>query len=111
MSYTVEIAAAAIKDIYDIKLFVEGITGLGSADRRLESIAHAINQLKTLPFCGPLIPELANLGINDIRRKSSTSDHIVYKLDEKNEKVSVIVVYPHKKDFQSILTRRILRFN
>lgn len=108
MNYAVEIISAAAKDIQDIKLFVEGITGQGSADRRLEGIAHTINQLKTLPF-GAVLPELANLGINDIRRKPSTSDHVVYKLDEANEKLTVIIVYPHKKDFQSILTRRILR--
>ncbi|MEB0023798.1 hypothetical protein [Actimicrobium sp. CCI2.3] len=109
MTFTVDISAAAIKDIYDIKLFVEEITGQGSADRRLEGIANTINQLKTLPFGGAVIPELANLGINDIRRKPSTRDHIVYKLDEANEKLTVIIVYPQKKDFQSILTRRILR--
>lgn len=110
MSFSVEFTDAAAKDVHDIKLFVEGITGPGSADRRLESIAYAINQLKTHPFGGAVIPELEALGIVDIRRKPSTSDHVVYKIDEKNEKLTVIIVYPHKKEFHSILTRRILRF-
>ena len=105
----VEITNAAIRDIQDIKLFVEAITGVGSADRRLESIAYTVNQLVTLPFGGAVIPELEALGITNVRRKPSTSDHIVYRLDEQNEKITVIIVYPHKKDFQSILTKRILR--
>ena len=109
MSFTVEITHAAAQDIRDIKLFVERVTGPGSANRRIEGIAHTINQLATLPFGGAVIPELDALGISAIRRKPAPSDHVVYKLDEANQKLTVLLVYPHKKDFQSILTRRILR--
>lgn len=109
MSYTVQITDAAARDIRDIQLFVERITGVGSADRRLESIAFTAYHLQTLPLGAPVIPELDALGISDIRRKPSTSDHVVYKVDEANQMITVIIVYPHKKDFQSILTRRLLR--
>lgn len=109
MPFAVEITDTAAIDIRDIKLFVEAITGVGSADRRLESIAYTINQLATLPFGGTVLPELEALGITNIRRKPSTSDHVVYRLDDQLKKLAVIIVYPHRKDFKSILTKRILR--
>lgn len=109
MSFTVEIAYAAALDIRDIKLIVERVTGPGSANRRIEGIAHIINQLATLPFGGAVIPELDGLGISAIRRKPAPGDHVVYKLDEANKKITVLLVYSQKKDFQSILTKRILR--
>ena len=109
MSFKIEVTDVAAKDILDIKHFVEAVTGPGSADQRLENLAYTIGQLATVPFGGAVIPELAALGIMDIRRKPSNSDHVVYKVDEKNEKVTVVSVYPHKKDFQSILLRRMLR--
>ncbi len=106
----VVIAAAAESDlqaIYNQRLGHRGAQGADGADALLDRLFAAIASLAEFAQRGPVPPELATLGIADWRQLSVPPYRIIYAVGV--DTVTVAVVADGRRDFASLLERRLLQ--
>lgn len=105
----VRITAGAERDlsaIYRRRLAQRGADGDDGADALLDSLVAALETLGEHPAKGPVVPELAALGIRDYRQISRPPFRMIY-LPEDNL-VTVVIVADSRRDFRTLLAERVL---
>jgi toxin ParE1/3/4 len=107
MSYTVDILPDALQDLEEIYSFILEREGMVTADRIGQGIDAAILGLSQLPRRGHIPPELADMASRDLLEIHFKPYRIVYEVGEK--KVLVIVIADGRRNFNQLLTRRVLR--
>lgn len=107
MSHQVKIVPQAVLDIEEIHDYIFVKEGPGPALKILEVIQKTISLLSRTPNRGHFPSELEGLGMTDIREIHFKPYRIVYQIGEKT--VLVLVVADGRRDFQSLLSRRLVR--
>lgn len=105
----IQLAAQAEGDlqaIYNHRLKQRGADGTEGADALLDTLYDAIASLAEFPLRGPIPPELDALGIADWRQVSVWPYRIIYTLE--GELLTIAVVADSRRDFASLLERRLL---
>jgi plasmid stabilization system protein ParE len=96
-----------LQAIYNQRLAYRGAQGADGAEALLERLFDAIASLAEFSQRGPIPPELATLGIADWRQLSVPPYRIIYAVAA--DKVTVAVVADGRRDFASLLERRLLQ--
>ncbi|MBA4766189.1 MAG: type II toxin-antitoxin system RelE/ParE family toxin [Sphingomonadales bacterium] len=107
--FEVRIAAGAERDlegIYRRRKAQRGEDGPDGADTLLNELVGAVESLAGHPAKGPVVPELAELGIADYRQLSRAPFRIIYMLDA--DCVTVLIVADARRDFRTLLAERVL---
>lgn len=107
MSFQVKLAPQAISDIEEIYAYILVREGPETAGKILDGIQKSILGLSRMPERGHFLPELEGLGLSDIRETHFKPYRIVYQITEKL--VYVLVAADGRRDFQSLLSRRLVR--
>lgn len=107
MKYRVLLVAAAERDLLDLHLFVERNDSPARADDLLTKIEQAITSLGQMPERGHAPPELARLGIHDLREIHYKPYRIFYEIIGKE--VVVHAVADGRRDLRDLLAERLLR--
>lgn len=105
----VQLTAAAEGDLlalYNHRLKQRGADGTDGADAMLNTLYDAMAGLADFPLRGPVVPELGTLGIADWRQLSIWPYRVIYTLG--GDVVTVAVVADSRRDFASMLERRLL---
>lgn len=106
----VELVAEAEGDlqaIYNQRLTQRGPDGNDGAEALLERLYDAIASLADFPLKGPIPPELQTVGITDWRQLSIPPYRIIYTVAA--DMVTVAIVADSRRDFASLLERRLLQ--
>lgn len=105
----VRIAAGAERDleaIYRRRLVQRGTDGADGADALLNRLVTAIDGLADLPAKGPVVPELAALGVDEYRQLSNSPFRMIYSVEA--ETITVLIVADARRDFRTLLAERVL---
>lgn len=105
----VRIAAGAARDleaIYQRRLAQRGADGADGADALLDRLVAALDSLADLPAKGPVVPELAALGVDEYRQLSNPPFRMIYLAEA--EVVTVLIVADARRDFRTLLAERLL---
>ena len=105
----IQLAAEAegdLKAIYNHRLKQRGAGGQDGADALLDTLYDAIESLIEFPLRGPIPPELGALGIADWRQLSVWPYRIIYTVER--DLITIAVVADSRRDFASLLERRLL---
>ena len=108
-SCEVRISAGAERDlaaIYRRRLAQRGADGADGADALLDRLVTAIDSLADLPAKGPVVPELAALGIDEYRQLSNPPVRTIYM--PQAETITVLIVADARRDFRTLLAERVL---
>jgi plasmid stabilization system protein ParE len=100
-------AEGDLQAIYNQRLGHRGAQGKDGADALLDRLFDAIASLAEFALRGPVPPELATLGIADWRQLSLPPYRIIYAVGA--DIVTVAVVADGRRDFASLLERRLLQ--
>lgn len=107
MRYEVRFTEGAENDLAEIVAFLAERESLVVAERVLEGLLAAAEELHALPERGSHPRELLKLGIRDFRQVLLQPYRMIYRITGK--RVYVLVVADGRRDFQSLLERRILK--
>lgn len=107
MRYRVQITAGAEADLAEIVAFLARREGPLVAERMLEGILDAAEQLAHHPERGSHPKELVKLGIRDFRQVLFQPYRLIYRI--MGNQVYLLVVADGRRDFQGLLERRILK--
>lgn len=107
MTRVVRNAKGAARDLEEIADFLEDREGPARADAIMDGIAKSLLSLSTLADRGHALPEAAGLGLTDILEIHYKPFRIVFCVEPKT--VTVLVVADGRRDFASLLARRLLR--
>ena len=107
MALPVFLTAGAERDLDEIADYIVGHDSPQAAERVLERLEQALEGLGEFPLRGDIPRELADLGLKEYREIVSRPYRIVYRVT--NEGVFVFLVADGRRDFQSLLARRLLR--
>jgi toxin ParE1/3/4 len=107
MRYEVRITAGAERDLAEIVSFLAEREGQTIAERVLEGLLDAAAGLGRYPDRGSHPKELLNLGIREFRQVMLQPYRLVYRISGK--KVHLLLVADGRRDFQSLLERRVLK--
>lgn len=105
----VRITTGAERDltaIYRKRSLQRGGEGPDGADALLDTLVRIIESLGTFAGRGPVVPELDAIGIREYRQISQPPFRIIYHLDA--DCVTIILVADARRDFQSLLSERLL---
>ena len=100
-------AEGDLQALYNQRLRQRGAEGPDGADALLETLYAAMEGLASFPLRGPVPSELETLGITDWRQISLWPYRIIYTLE--GETVTVAVIADGRRDFASLLERRLLQ--
>jgi toxin ParE1/3/4 len=107
LSHQVHLAPQAILDIEEIHGYILVKEGLGPASKVLDGLQKSVLGLSRTPQRGHFPPELEGLGLTDIREIHFKPYRIVYQVRERL--VHALVVADGRRDFQSLLSLRLVR--
>lgn len=107
MRYHVHVTQGAERDLAEIAAYLAEREGPALAERWLEGILAIAAQLARFPERGSHPKELLALGIRDFRQVISESYRLVYRVE--GRQVFLYLVADGRRDFQSLLERRLLR--
>lgn len=107
MRYDVRITKGAESDLSEILAFLAEHEGLGVAERVLEGLLDAADNLTKFPERGSYPKELLKLGIRDFRQVLFQPYRMIYRIAGNH--VFLLLVADGRRDFQSLLERRVLR--
>lgn len=93
--------------IYDLRLRQRGADGADGADAMLDTLYAAIASLSEFPLRGSIPPELDAIGIGDWRQIGVWPWRIIYTVQ--GELLTVAVIADGRRDFTSLLERRLLQ--
>lgn len=100
-------AEGDLQAIYNQRLAQRGAEGLDGAEALLDRLFDAIASLADFPLKGPIPPELLAIGIADWRQLSLPPYRIIYTVAA--DVVTIAVVADGRRDFASLLERRLLQ--
>lgn len=107
MRYDVQVSKGAEGDLTEIVAFLMEREGPAVAGRILEGILNAANDLAKLPERGSHPKELLKLGIREFRQVMFQPYRLIYRIA--GNRVFLLLVADGRRDFQSLLERRVLR--
>lgn len=105
----VRITAGAERDlraIYERRLAQRETEGEDGADALLDELIAALEPLGDRPAKGPVVPEMAALGIRDYRQLSLPPFRMIYL--PADDVVTVVVIADSRRDFHTLLAERVL---
>jgi toxin ParE1/3/4 len=100
------ILPGAQNDLFELKQFMFQYSSRAAWDKAETEIFQQFKRIQTKPDFGKIVPELADLGVNDFLQTLTSHHKIVYKPDGTN--IYIHIVAHFRQDFQTILSRRIL---
>lgn len=106
MSLEVVLTEDAAKDLEELIGYLEAGDGPVAADRVLARIGRKLEGLGELPARGAPVRELAELGIVEYREVFFKPYRLIYRVFE--ARVVVFVIADGRRDFQTLLERRLL---
>lgn len=106
MKFVVELTEGAELDLADIHEFVGRHDGWLRADKLLDGIQSVLDKLGDFPERGEHPPELLALGIKQFRQVHHKPYRMIYQVTP--GMVSVLLVVDGRRDFQTLLQRRLL---
>jgi toxin ParE1/3/4 len=107
MRFTVRITEGAEGDLAEIVDFLAEREGSAMAERILDRLLRAAENLAEHPDRGSHPKELLKLGIREFRQVVVQPYRIIYRIVGKE--VFLLVVADGRRDFQGLLERRLLR--
>ena len=105
--YAVRITAGAEQDLAEIAAFLAEREGATLAGKILDGILDSAAQLSSFPERGAHPRELLALGIKDFRQVVFSPYRLSYRI--MGRQVFVYLVADGRRDFQTLLERRLLR--
>ena len=105
--YNVQVTEGAERDLAEIVAFLAEREGLALAEQILEGILGAAAELAHFPERGSHPKELQALGIRDFRQVFFQPYRLIYRMA--GRQVFLYLVADGRRDFQSLLERRLLR--
>lgn len=110
MSFTVMLLEDAEQDLIDIHAYIQNRFSTSLANEIYQQIRDDILMLEENPNLGTLIPQLAELGMNQFRHMVvMKKNRIVYEIDSPNQLIYVFLICAERQDYDSVLRRRIMR--
>ena len=106
MRFEVLLTEDANRDLEDIHSYVAEHDAPGKAEDLLDRIADVIESLSKYPHRGSYPKELSTLGIRDYRQRFFKPHRIIYRVI--GRRVYVYLIADGRRDFQSLLERRLL---
>ncbi len=103
----IEITDHAYDDLQDIYSYIVRNDSVESADYVIDSIHKQINALSELPLRGSGVRELLALGNKYYKEVYFKPYRIIYKVQ--NATVYIVIVGDGRRDFKTLLERRLLR--
>ncbi|WP_005031330.1 type II toxin-antitoxin system RelE/ParE family toxin [Holophaga foetida] len=107
MRHEVRITGGAESDLAEIVAFLAGREGPDMAGQMLERMLAIAESLSQTPEQGSHPRELLSLGIRDFRQVICQPYRLIYRITGKQ--VFLLLVADGRRDFQSLLERRILK--
>jgi len=107
MRYDVQVAEGAERDMAEIMAFLVDREGPVVAEQDLEGLLDAVVNLARFPERGSHPKELLALGIRDFRQVIVNPYRLIYRIGGRH--VFLFLVADGRRDFQSLLERRVLR--
>lgn len=107
MKYQIVLTAGAEFDIESIHGYVRDFDSPVRAAQLLDRLVATAESLATDPWRGGIPRELQALGIADYRQVFFKPYRVIYRVA--GRRVLVYVVADGRRDFQTLLTRRLLR--
>ncbi len=105
-AFQVLLTAVAERDIESLHDYVVRSDGLPQADRLLDRLMEAMEELAHFPERGSHPRELLALGIKEYRQVFFKPYRLIYRVTGKQ--VLVFLVVDGRRDMQSVLARRLL---
>ncbi len=106
MKYDVRITEGAERDLAEIVTYLMEHEGSQVADRILEGLLDTADNLTVFPERGSHPKELLKLGIRDFRQVMFQPYRLIYRIV--GRKIFLLVAADGRRDFQSLLERRVL---
>lgn len=106
MRFEVLLTEDANRDLEEIHAYIAAHDAPGKADALLDGMEQAIENLARFAHRGSYPRELLALGIREYRQKVFKSYRLIYRVIE--QKVYVYVIADGRRDFQTLLARRLL---
>ena len=106
MNAKVRFTKGAEADLLEVRRYIRKRDGAVRAREALDRLKETIMLLETQPEAGPVPEELASLGITEYRQLVSPPFRVIYMLVD--DHVYVLVIADGRRDFQSLLKRRLL---
>ena len=107
MQFDMQITTGAESDLAEIVAFLAEREGPAVAERILEGILDAANNLSKFPERGSHPNELLKLGIREFRQGMFQPYRLIYRIV--GNRVFLLLVADGRRNFQSLLERRVLR--
>lgn len=107
MRYDVQITKGAEEDLTEILTFLAEREGPIVAERILEGLLDAADHLTKFPERGSHPKELLKLGIREFRQVFFQPYRLLYRIA--GNQVFLLLVADGRREFQSLLERRVLR--
>ena len=107
MTLRVVLAEDAEDDLVDLHTWIAARESLERADTFLDRIERALATLGKLAARGHVTPELARVGITDVREIHVGSYRLLYQVE--GPIVLVLAVLDGRRDLQDVLAQRLLR--
>ena len=108
MSYQVDFTLAAEKDLEEIYDYIAGHDSSEKAEQLLEDLLELTEGLSVYPERGSYPKELLALGIREYRQILFHPNRLIYRVI--GTRVLVYLVVDGRRDFQSLLERRLFEF-
>lgn len=106
MAFTVLLTADAASDLSDLYTYISQRDSPKKAEYVLDQIEKKFVSLNEQPERGVYPKELLSLGIRDYREIFFKPYRIIYRID--NENVYVYLIVDGRRDMQALLQRRLL---
>ena len=107
-TYSVVLTKAAEQDLEDIYDYIAKFDCLASANHVLDQLLELVDSLAHFPERGNYPKELVALGIKEYRQTTFKPYRVIYRVVE--NQVVIFLIVDGRRDMQSVLARRLLRF-
>ncbi len=107
MRYAILLTQGAEHELDSIVGYLSTADGAVNAHRVLAALMETIAQLEHYPDRGSHPSELLSLGIKEFRQVFFKPYRVIYRIIEQT--VTIVIIADGRRDFQSLLARRLLR--
>ena len=98
---------AAERDLRDLRYYILENFSRQQWQETYERIREAVGTIASFPQAGKVPPELKPLGATQYRQIIAGMNRIIYEI--RGSDIFIHIIIDTRKDFQSFLTRRLLR--
>jgi Plasmid stabilization system protein len=98
---------AAERDLMDLRSYILDNFSEQQWQETYARIREAVDTISSFPQAGKVPPELKPLGANQYRQTIACMNRIIYEI--RGNDIFIHIVIDTRRDFQSFLTRRLLR--